>query len=65
MHLPLIGKQSQVSEFEATLAYIVSPRPSRVIQCNPASKKKCRLYCSRYHKSLSAVLITVVALYYY
>lgn len=39
MHLPLIGRQSQVSEFEATLAYIVSPRPSRVIQCNPVSKK--------------------------
>jgi hypothetical protein len=33
------GRGRQISEFEASLVYIVSSRPARVTQRNPVSKK--------------------------
>jgi hypothetical protein len=36
----LRGKGRRISEFEASLVYIVSPRTARAIQRNPVSKNK-------------------------
>jgi hypothetical protein len=43
-HMPLIpalgGRGRQISEFEASLVYKVSPRTARAIQRNPVSKNQ-------------------------
>jgi hypothetical protein len=42
----LLGRGRQISEFEASLVYKVSPRTARAIQRNPVSKnKQTKDYC--------------------
>ena len=38
--IPAFGRQREISEFEASLVYRVSPRTARATQRNPVSETK-------------------------
>jgi hypothetical protein len=49
------GRSRQISEFEASLVYIVSSRTARVTQRNPVSKKKKRKKRKRNYFKMSII----------
>jgi hypothetical protein len=64
--MPLIqhlgGRDRQISEFEASLVYKVSPRTARAIQRNPVSKKKKKTKTKK-NKTNKKNALTCVAFY--